>query len=431
MVLEGEWEAKFEPNSYGFRPGRSVHDAIGAIYNNLNKKQMYVLDADISGCFDNINHAALLKKLKTFSLLGKVIKGWLKAGVMENGTFYASESGSPQGGVISPLLANIALHGLEADTKQSLLAELKVYQKRKGRHMRSEKALKTMSVIRYADDFIAMHESWEIVEKAKSFMEEWLGEMGLEMNSSKSQIRHSFNRIGEKEPGFNFLGFSVRQFPSKQGRGGYKLLIKPSRESQKRHNKTIKDTIRSLQATPMQAIIAALNPIVKGWSRYYIPVVSRKVFEKMDHEMFYKLWQWATRRHGHKSRQWIKRKYFRTLGNNRWRFMTQEGVYLALHSDNPIKRHTKIKGTKSPYDGDWIYWATRVGKSLTISPRVAKLLKHQKGKCGSCNLWFEGEDLMEIHHQDRNRHNNGLTNLKLLHRHCHDQVHQEKLCSVA
>lgn len=431
MALEPEWEAKFEPNSYGFRPGRSAHDACEAIYETLSKKQGYVLDADISSCFDKINHQALVNKLKTFSLLRKVIKGWLKAGIMEDGTFYPSEAGTPQGGVISPLLANIALHGLEDDTKQALLQELMAYQKGKGRQIGIKQALKSMSIIRYADDFIAIHESQEIVVKAKFFIQDWLKQMGLEMKISKTHITHSFNRIGEKEPGFDFLGFRVRQFPSKQSRKGCKLLIKPSRQSQKRHNKAIKDTIRSLRAKPMEGIIALLNPIINGWSRYYLPVVSRKVFEKMDHEMFYKLWQWAIHRHPHKGRKWIKRKYFRTLGKDRWRFMNQKGIYLARHSDHPIKRHIKVRDTKSPYDGDWVYWAAKLGKSRSITPRVAKLLKRQNGKCDHCNLCFTSNDLMEVHHQDRNRNNNDPTNLKLLHGYCHDQVHQEHVCYVA
>ncbi len=431
LALEPEWEARFEANSYGFRPGRSAHDAREAIYIALSKKPMYILDADIRGCFDNINHEALLNKLKTFSLLRKVIKGWLKAGIMENGIFYSSEAGTPQGGVMSPLLANIALHGLENDTKQALLQDLMAYQKEKGSRSGNKQALSTMSIIVYADDFIVMHEREEIVVKAKSIIEEWLKQMGLEMKESKTQIIHSLNRVGEKEPGFDFLGFNVRQYPTKQAKRGYKLLIKPSRSSQRRHNKSIKDTLRSLRAVPMKAIIAKLNPIVNGWSNYYTSAVSRKVFEKLDHEMFYKLWQWATHRHPGKSRYWIKRKYFRTSGKDRWRFMTQDGLYVAHHSDHLIKRHTKVRGTKSPYDGDWIYWSTKLGKSLTISPRIAKLLQYQKGKCNECNLWFEREDLMEIHHQDRDRNNNVLTNLKLLHRHCHDKVHQEHVCSAS
>jgi RNA-directed DNA polymerase len=429
IALEPEWEAKFEANSYGFRPGRSAHDACEAIYKALCQKAMYVLDADIAGCFDNINHQGLLEKLKTFPLLRKVIKGWLKAGIMENGIFYTSEAGTPQGGVISPLLANIALHGLEEDTKQALVQELKAYQKGKDKRVGDKQALGTMSIIRYADDFIVMHESEEIVVKAKAFIEEWLKKMGLEMKTSKTQIIHSLDQIGDKKPGFDFLGFSVRQFVNKQAKKGYKLLIKPSRQSQKRHCKSIKETLRTLRAAPMEKVIRTLNPIVKGWSRYYVPGVSSKVFSKMDYEMFYKVWQWATHRHPGKSKRWIKRKYFRRLGKANWRFKTEEGKYLAHHSEHPIKRHIKVKGKKSPYDGDWIYWATKLGKSVTIKPRVAKLLKQQEGKCNKCKLWFEAKDLMEVHHQDENRNNNEISNLKLLHGHCHDKVHQKKTTS--
>jgi RNA-directed DNA polymerase len=431
VALESEWEAKFEANSYGFRPGRSAHDALAAIHQALSKKQMYVLDADIASCFDNINHQALLNKLNTFPLMRKAIKGWLKAGIMENGVFYPSEAGTPQGGVISPLLSNIALHDLEDDTKQALSEDLLLYQKGKRKSVDSKQALNSISIILYADDFIAMHENEKIVQKAKILMEEWLKKMGLEMKISKTQITHSLKGTEERKAGFDFLGYNVRQYPTKQTKRGYKLLIKPSRSSQKRHNKTIKDKLRSLRAAPMQAVIAAISPIAKGWSRYYTPAVSQKVFKKLDHEMFYKLWQWATHRHPHKGRKWIKRKYFRTLGNDKWRFMTQQGTYLVRHSDHPIKGHTKVRGKKSPYDGDWIYWSTKLGKSLTIRPKVAKLLKKQMGKCAECNLWFEARDMMEVHHQDRDRNNNALTNLKLLHRHCHDRVHQEKLCHVA
>jgi RNA-directed DNA polymerase len=431
LTLEPEWEAKLEANSYGFRPGRSAHDAQGAIFNFFNKKPMYVLDADIASCFDQIDHQALLNKLKTFSKMRKIVKGWLKAGIMENGVIWPSEAGVPQGGVISPLLANIALQGLEEDTKEALVEELMAYQKGKGIKVGRKQALNTLSMILYADDFIVMHESQEIVIKAKTFIEGWLKQMGLEMKESKTQITHTLHPEGEKEAGFDFLGFNVRHYADKQAKRGNKLLIKPSRSSQKRHNKTIKDVLRSLRAAPMQAIIKKLNPIVNGWSRYYRPVVSRKVFEKMDHEMFYKLWQWATHRHPQKNRHWIKRKYFRQLGGDRWRFMTEEGLYLARHSDHPIKRHAKVRGKKSPYDGDWLYWVTKLGKSPTISLRVAKLLNNQMGKCKQCNLWFEAKDLMEIHHQDRDRNNNDITNLELLHRHCHDKIHQEHVCSAA
>ena len=174
MALEPEWEAKFEPNSYGFRPGRSCHDACGAIFNALTRKNAFVLDADITGCFDNIDHNRLLEKLNTTSGIYKVIKRWLRAGIMEGNVFQTTERGTPQGGVISPLLANIALHGMEHDTKNALTDEFFQYRKDKcGKATRTE-AQRMINITRYADDFVVIHESKEIVLKAKSYIEEWL-----------------------------------------------------------------------------------------------------------------------------------------------------------------------------------------------------------------------------------------------------------------
>lgn len=426
LALEPEWEAKFEPNSYGFRPGRSCHDDCMAIFNALNKKTAFVLDADISGCFDNIDHSALLKKLNTTSLLRRVIKGWLKAGIMESGIFFNTDHGTPQGGVISPLLANIALDGLENDTKQALSKELFKYSKEKSGKGHTAHSQNAISIIRYAYDFVIIHESQGIVQQAKVFVEKWLKNIGLEMKVSKTRITHTFHKIGEQKAGFDFLGFTVRQFPVKQSKRGYKLLIKPSRASQKRHAKVIKGALRSFRTAPQEAVIAKLNPIINGWSRYYIPVVSTQTFARLDCDMHHKLWKWVTRRHSNKGKKWARRKYFRKLGNEKWRFMTDDGKYLAYHADHPIKRHIKIKDRKSPYDGDWIYWSTRLRNMPCNSPRVTKLLKIQNGKCSDCNLWFKADDLIEIHHHDRNHNNNKITNLILLHRHCHDIVHSKK-----
>lgn len=218
----------------------------------------------------------------------------------------------------------------------------------------------------------------------------------------------------------------MRQFPVKEAKRGYKLLIKPSRESQKRHTKVIRDILRSSRAVPQEAIISRLNPIINGWSRYYVPGVSSQTFARLDCDMHHKLWKWAIYRHPNKGKKWVKRKYFHRLDNENWRFMTADGKYLAHHTDHPIKRHVKVQGIKSPYDGNSIYWNTRLKKTAYNSPRVTKLLKVQNGKCNDCKLWFKSDDLMEVHHQDKNCNNNKLENLALLHRHCHDVVHSKK-----
>ncbi|WP_264707652.1 group II intron reverse transcriptase/maturase [Wolbachia endosymbiont (group A) of Acrocera orbiculus] len=422
MALEPEWEAKFEPNTYGFRPGRSCHDAIEAIFQALSRKTAFILDADISGCFDNINHNKLLEKLNTTPTLKKILRGWLKAGVMENRIYKPTESGTIQGGTISPLLACIALNGLESYLKETMADQIRSYRKEKlGRSCR-EKAKRSLSIITYADDFVVFHESKQIVLKAEILIKEWLKTIGLELKSSKTKISHSLNPLKEKKPGFDFLGFTIRQHTVKQGKKTYKLLIKPSRNSIKRYTLTAKYKLKEMCGAPQEAIIKNLNPLIRGWCQYYTSVISRKVFELLDSVMFRKLWKWAVRKHTNKGKYWIKRKYFKRYKNDNWRFMTSNGKYLIKHGDHAIKRHIKVRGAKSPYDGDWIYWSSRRVPDKSL--RVIKLLKMQQGKCNYCQLYFRSEDIIEVHHQDKNRNNNTIGNLSLLHGHCHDYLHR-------
>ncbi|GHU15481.1 hypothetical protein FACS189449_13110 [Alphaproteobacteria bacterium] len=230
LALEPEFEAKFEPNSYGFRPARSCHDAMEAIFNTIHQKNAYVLDADIKGCFDNIDHSKLLKKLNTFPKLRRVIRRWLKSGIMEGDVFQKTKAGTPQGGVISPLLANIALGGLEYETKKALGEELFVYAKGKQSKIGRKDARNQLSIIRYCDDFVIIHESLELIEKAKEFVQQWLRQMGLELSETKTRIRHTLKSIDGGEIGFKFLGFWVRQYHDKCRKRGYITLIKPSPE---------------------------------------------------------------------------------------------------------------------------------------------------------------------------------------------------------
>lgn len=203
LALEPEWEAKFEPNSYGFRPGRSCHDAIEAIYLSIKQKAKYVLDADIAKCFDCINHKALLSKINTYPTLKRQLKGWLKAGYCVQGELFPTNEGTPQGGVISPLLANIALHGMEERVKQ--YAETLKGKKEKNR--------KALNLIRYADDFVIVHEDLNVVKKCQEIIAEWLRDMGLELKPSKTKLTHTLNKL-DGNVGFEFLGFHVQQYNS-------------------------------------------------------------------------------------------------------------------------------------------------------------------------------------------------------------------------
>lgn len=354
MALEPQWEAKFEPNTYGFRPGRSTHDAIEAIFIALAGKSTYVLDADILGCFDQINHESLLRKLETTPTMRKIIKGWLKAGIMEAGERKTTERGTPQGGCLSPLLACIALHGLESHIKEKLREDLFRHRKIKDKDTSYRASQTTISIIFYADDFLILHENLAIIEKSKVLVEEWLKEMGLELKLSKTRITHSLE--GDK-PGFDFLGFHIRQHPLKKKgkKSAHKTLTKPSKEAIKRQGNLLKKELRKMRLCTQEVVIKKLNPLIRGWSNYYKTGVSSQIFKSLDHLLFRKLWKWAVYRHPKKPKRWIKRKYFRMYWGNNWTFMTSAGTRLRDHLECRIERHIKVRGSKSPYDGDWIY----------------------------------------------------------------------------
>lgn len=363
LALEPEWEAKFAPNTYGFRPARSCHDAVQAIFLATHKKNAYVLDADIKGCFDNIDHAALLDKINTFPRLRRVIKGWLRNGAMEGDVFQKMNAGTPQGGVISPLLANIALHGVEHELKESLLEDLRQYAKQKEKYPISEKIAKqSMAVVFYADDFVVIHESKEIILKAKEYIKRWLGKIGLKLNQSKTRVVHTLLSTDGNKPGFNFLGFSIRQYPTKTREKGYKTHIKPNLESQEKHKQTIDEKLGQMTACTQDEVIRTLNPVIKGWSNYFRTGVSSRIFSKMDDYVFQKLWKWARWKHPKKGLRWVKQKYFRRYKGNNWRFATSDTNRLALHTETHIKRHVKVQGTRTPYDGDLQYWSRRSNK---------------------------------------------------------------------
>jgi RNA-directed DNA polymerase len=413
LVLEPEWEAKFEPNSFGFRPGRSAHDAIEAIFDSINRKAKWVLDADISKCFDRISHDYLLRKLNTSPTLKRVIHAWLKAGWVFEGIREESDSGAPQGGPISPLLCNVALHGMESRMTQ--LAD-----SLKGDQLKNRSSL---TFVRYADDFVCLHPEKEVIERAKVILQEWLKEAGLEVSEKKTRITHTSS-------GFDFLGFNIRQYKvgkynsgkSRNGkRLGFKTLIKPSKDKVKKHYEKIAEVISSYNSAPQRAMVLRLNPIIRGWAKYYSTGVSKATFSKLDNLIWHRIKRWCKRRHPNKSAQWVNHKYFKTVGDRNWIF--SDGTYtLTTHAEVPIVRHVRVRGNKSPYDGDLPYWAARLGKHPQLPTVVSKLLKAQKGKCNCCGLTFRDTDRWEVDHIiPRSRGGeSGYANLQLLHRHCHD-----------
>jgi RNA-directed DNA polymerase len=404
ITLEPEWEAKFEPNSYGFRPGRSAWDAIGAIYVLINQKPKWVLDADIAKCFDRINHDALLRKIDASPTLKRQIKAWLKAGVIDKGELFPTDAGTPQGGVASPLLANIALHGLE----QSL-------------HAAFPGQRKSPALIRYADDLVVIHPDRQVIDKCQEIITERLNGMGLELKPSKTRITHTLTQE-EGEAGFNFLGFNIRQYPTRKTRLGFKTIIKPSKASVKRHQRQMAEVIDHHHLAEQTKLLQALNPVIQGWSNYFSTVCSKETFSKVDKTLLNQLRAWSIARHPKKARTWTKAKYWKAV-NGKLAFSPRDSrLRLHFHNETLIKRHVKVQGNRSPYESDWMYWSTRLGQRPGVSTRIAKLLKRQKGKCPRCGLYYKEGDLLERDHIIPKAYSGKdvYDNWQLLHRHCHD-----------
>ena len=364
-----------------------------------------------------IDHKALLSKIHTYPTMSTQIKSWLKAGYCDQGKLFPTNEGTPQGGVISSLLANIALHGMENRIKQ--YAETL-----KGNKTNNRKAL---SLIRYADEFVIIHEDLNVVKKCQEIIAEWLSDKGLELKPSKTKLTHTLNEI-DGNVGFEFLGFHVQQHKVGNYRSanntngtplGFKTLITPSKAKVKTHIVKIAEVIDTQKTAPQAALISKLNPIIRGWSNYYSTVVSKETFNKVDMLTWQKLRAWARRRG---KGDINKDKYWRTVGDRNWCFNTEDGLELLTHASTPIVRHIKVKGEASPFNGNWIYWSKRRGESPDTPNRVASLIKRQKGICYHCGLYFTSADIVEVDHIKPTSlgGKDAYDNLQLLHKHCHD-----------
>ncbi|MDJ1171475.1 group II intron reverse transcriptase/maturase [Roseofilum sp. BLCC_M154] len=396
FTLEPEWEAVFEPNSYGFRPGRGCHDAIEAIFNAVRYKPKYVLDADIAQCFDKIDHDKLLEKIDTYPSLRRQIRSWLKAGFMSQKEWFPTDEGTPQGGAISPLLANIALHGMENRIKEFATTL-------KGTNNLN---LKEIQLIRYADNFVVLHKDLEVIKKCKTIISEWLKEVGLEIKPEKTSITHTLEKH-EGKVGFDFLGFNVRQYKhgvhssGKNTQGtpkGFKTIVKPSKESIKKVYRTLAKEIEKHRAVKQEILIKRINPIIREWCNYYSTTCANDAFSLIQYLLFWKLKRWGFHRHPNKTSQWINAKYWFQRGDNKWVFGVKDICELIDPRYTEIKRHTKVRGNASPFNGEDTYWATRLGRHPEMPNRISMLLKKQKGKCNICGLTFKDGDVMEADH---------------------------------
>jgi RNA-directed DNA polymerase len=372
-ALEPEWEARFEPRSYGFRPGRGCHDAIEAIFqagkggNGASPRRLWVLDADLAAAFDRIDHDHLLGQLGRFPAR-ELIAGWLKAGVVENGRFTPTGEGTPQGGVVSPALLNVALHGMEHAAG--------VRYQRAGSDAAAA-ATGSPVLIRYADDLVAFCHTRHEAEQVKARLASWLAPRGLAFNEDKT-------RIVTLDQGFDFLGFNVRRYHGK-------LLIKPSKAAVKRIRERLRAEMLSLRGANAQAVIARLNPIIRGWSAYYRTAVSSETFTALDHYLWKLTHKWAKHSHPNKPTRWIIRRYFGRFcesRQDRWVFGDRDsGAYLVRFSWTKIVRHQMVRGTSSPDDPALTgYWADRRRRGIPRPMDLAslRLLEAQHGRCPLC-----------------------------------------------
>lgn len=422
-ALEPEWEAKFEGCSYGFRPGRSPHDAIGRTYRVLQGHTGYrwVVEGDIKSAFDHVCHKAVVEAIKGFPALN-LIQAWLKAGVMEQGHYQPTWEGVPQGGTISPLLFNIAFHGMEAGLGI-------VWTAKTGGGQRLHRRLSRQRIlVRFADDFVIFCQTQADALAAKAEISQWLSQRGLTLSAEKTRITDVHREC------FNFLGFEVR-FHLKgvhQSKKGGKVIIRPSREAIRSFQGKIRETLRRSGSLRVRDIVQRLNPLIRGWSNYHRISCAKDTFSYLDCWLYRRLRRWAKRRHPHKSAQWCLNQYFGVpvQGRDDKGVFGEKatGIFALKLSWVKIVRHIPVKATYSPYDSNLRdYWAKRQGNArfLWWNQQRRAIANRQEHCCPICGQsLYNGEELHLHHKQPRKQggtqHND---NLILVHQDCHMQIH--------
>lgn len=407
LALEPVSETLADKHSYGFRQGRSTADAIEQCFVALSRKHssQWVLEGDIKGCFDHIDHEWLMDNVL---MDREILRKWLKSGFIKDHTFYGTKEGTPQGGIISPTLANIALDGLE-----------KVLHDHFGRPNTKKSYKHKVNYVRYADDFIITGISKELLEnEVKPLVDKFFKERGLSLSIEKTLITHI-------DRGFDFLGQNVRKYNDK-------LLIKPSAKNIDTFLKGIRETVKGMKGSAQNHVIQQLNPKIRGWANYHRGIVAKKTFYRVDYEIWKLLWQWSKRRHGNRKLYWVKNRYFHTMDNRKWQFavLDKEKAPLVLlkAGDVKIKRHIKIKADANPFDPEWecyfeARWHLRWFNQKRNTRKTATLWMEQEGNCLHCHQPMDND--WQIHHIIYQMFGGGdqLLNLCLLHSNCHRQVH--------
>lgn len=411
-ALEPAWEAEFEASSYGFRPGRSCHDAMQKIYGLANARSIrrWIVDADIQGAFDNLCQEFLLAAIGPVP--GReLIKQWLHAGYLEEGVLHPTPTGTGQGAVISPLLLNVALHGMEA--------ALGITYDSHG-HLNGSRAL-----VHYADDLVVFCRSREDARQAQETLGEWLGLRGLVLSEEKTRIVHLTQ-------GFDFLGFRVRQYPVRSTRSGRKLLITPSPASVHTIKVRLRDEWLRLRGANAEAVIQRLNPIIRGWAEYFRRQCASEVFHDLDYFMWRREYRYVARAHPGKSWSWKRHRYwgsFHPHRHDQWVFgSSATGHYLLKFAWYGIKRHTLVCGRASPDDPSLQeYWQQRARREAQyLAPSKRQIAQRQGYRCPGCGESFCNGEEIQVHHLLPRQHggSNGYDNLTLRHLYCHQQTHR-------
>jgi len=417
LALDPLAETISDPNSYGFRRNRAQSDAIEQCFNCFSRQNraQWILEADIKSCFDNISHQWLEQNI----LIEKpILRQWLKAGYMEKQMLHPTRSGTPQGGIISPVLMNMTLNGLESTLTSKYP---------KNQHQGWEAKV---NVVRFADDFIVTGNTKKLLRReVLPMVKKFLRKRGLSLSKMKTKITHI-------ETGFDFLGQHIRAYSN--GR----VFIKPSTKSQKALLQKVRTIIRNNKQATAGYLITQLNPVIKGWAYYHRHVVSKKTFDRIDSQIFHALWRWAKRRHGNKPKRWVRKKYFMSDGSRHWTFFGEiigrdgkpRRIRLFYAAKVPIKRHKKISSKANPYDPEWeSYFEKRIEMKMVDAlkgkRKLLYLWQEQNGICPICKQKITKQTGWNLHHIVWRVHGGRDTpdNCILLHPNCHRQVHCQGL----
>ena len=417
LALDPIAETTADRHSYGFRSNRCPADALEQCRIVLSRKHApaWIFEGDIQSCFDEISHSWLLAHVPMDRW---ILSMWLRAGFLEKHVWHPTDTGTPQGGIISPVLMNLTLDGLQ----QCLHA----------RFHRTKTSNGMVNMVRWADDFIITGRSQELLEhEVKPLVQTFLHERGLTLSPEKTHITHI-------DEGFDFLGQTIRKY-----RGTY--LAQPAKKNVHAFLEKVRALIKSNKQATAGHLLLRLNPVIRGWTQYHRHSASKRTFDKVDSAIFEALWRWAKRRHPHKLPSWVKRKYFRSMGSRQWVFQgdvvgpngARKLYYLFKAAKMPIRRYTKLKAEANPYDPSWEeYFEHRLGVKMATQLQgrrhLLQLWKAQDGLCAVCRQKITALTGWHNHHLVWRSHggSDGADNRVLLHPNCHRQVHSHGLTVV-